>query len=74
VRIPGSAVKRSDRLKAANHAEHVRPRTHAEITHFFRSLDLVEPGVVTLPMWRPDPAEVGSLIEVSEFCGVGRKA
>jgi hypothetical protein len=51
----------------------VRPRTHAEITRFFRSLDLVEPGVVTLPMWRPDPIEVGSLTEVSEFCGVGRK-
>ncbi|TQM80429.1 S-adenosyl methyltransferase [Saccharothrix saharensis] len=51
------------------------PRTHAEISALFEGLDLVEPGVVPLPLWRP---EEGALEEDSEragiFAGVGRKA
>ncbi|WP_059005859.1 SAM-dependent methyltransferase [Streptomyces specialis] len=31
-----------------------RFRTIAEIEGYFRGLDLLEPGVVPLPMWRPD--------------------
>jgi hypothetical protein len=71
--IDGDAMRKAMDFMNESGGTPVRPRTHAEITHFFRSLDLVEPGVVTLPMWRPDPVEVGSLVEVSEFCGVGRK-
>lgn len=33
------------------------PRSRAEITSFFDGLDLVEPGLVWLPRWRPDGDE-----------------
>jgi len=47
-------------------------RTPEEIAGFFDSLDLVEPGVVSCPLWRPDP-EAGVPVEVDAFGGVGRK-
>ncbi|MDT0444486.1 SAM-dependent methyltransferase [Streptomyces johnsoniae] len=49
-------------------------RSGAEITHFFEGFDLVPPGVVPLPDWRPDgpPDEEGPKVN-SGFAGVGRK-
>jgi hypothetical protein len=48
-------------------------RTRPEILRFFTGFDLVEPGLVYLPLWRPD----GSLPENPErmwfYAGVGRK-
>jgi O-methyltransferase involved in polyketide biosynthesis len=35
-------------------AQRVKPRGKAEVTAFFDGLDLVEPGVVRCPEWRPD--------------------
>ena len=32
-----------------------RARTHDEVARFFTGLDLVPPGVVVTPQWRPDP-------------------
>ncbi|WP_053720040.1 SAM-dependent methyltransferase [Saccharothrix sp. NRRL B-16348] len=50
------------------------PRGHAEITALFDGFELVEPGVVPLPDWRP---EEGSVEEDADragiFAGVGRK-
>jgi hypothetical protein len=49
-------------------------RSLAEIAGFFEGLELVEPGVVSCPRWRPDPADVGGpSAEVDAFGGVGRK-
>jgi hypothetical protein len=48
-------------------------RTPAEIASFFDGLDLVEPGVVSCPRWRPDPASGGLPAEIDVFGGVGRK-
>jgi O-methyltransferase involved in polyketide biosynthesis len=47
-------------------------RTPAEIAGFFDGLELVEPGVVSCPLWRPDP-DAGEPIPVDAFGGVGRK-
>ena len=74
--IDGDAMRKAMTWMNESGGTPVRPRTHAEVSHFFRSLDLEEPGVVSLPLWRPDPARVGRVAEVSEvseFCGVGRK-
>lgn len=60
------------------------PRTHAEIAHFFRNLDLVDPGVVVSRVWPTPEAssteEVGNAktaaeidAEIAFFCGVARK-
>ena len=50
-------------------------RSRAEILRFFDGFDLVDPGLVYIPQWRPDsPADVPS--DPSQFwvlVGVGRK-
>ena len=50
-------------------------RSPEQIAGFFDGLELVEPGVVSCPRWRPDPAKVGAgpPAEVDAFGGVGRK-
>ncbi|WP_433379499.1 SAM-dependent methyltransferase [Actinoplanes sp. CA-142083] len=45
-------------------------RTVEQITEFFAGLDLVEPGVVSTPLWRP----TGETPEpIAVYCGVARK-
>jgi SAM-dependent methyltransferase len=50
-------------------------RSHAEVERFFAGFDLIEPGVVFLPQWRPeDPGDVGDHPErAGQYAGVGRK-
>lgn len=50
-------------------------RSRAEITAFFDGFTLVDPGVVWLPLWRPNPDdEIGDHPErTTGFAGVGRK-
>ena len=49
-------------------------RSAAEITAFFEGLELVEPGVVPIPRWRPEETPfAGAPADVDELGGVGRK-
>ncbi len=49
------------------------PRAHSEILEYFDGFDLVEPGLVHLPLWRPDGIVAPSLLErVHFYAGVGR--
>jgi O-methyltransferase involved in polyketide biosynthesis len=48
-------------------------RTPAEISGFFNRLELVEPGVVSCPRWRPEATPFGEPEEMDQFCGVGKK-
>jgi O-methyltransferase involved in polyketide biosynthesis len=50
-------------------------RTPAQLGHFFDGLDLVEPGLVSCPRWRPvvSSVEGGAPAEIDAFCAVGRK-
>lgn len=48
-------------------------RTPEQIGQFFAGLELVEPGVVSCPLWRPGTNDIGALVPVDEFCAVGRK-
>jgi S-adenosyl methyltransferase len=52
-----------------------RLRSPEQIAGFFEGLELVEPGVVSVSRWRPDPADAagGPPAEVDAFGGVGRK-
>ena len=43
------------------------------IAHFFDGLELLEPGVVSTPRWRPDPGSATPPAELGVFCGVARK-
>ena len=49
-------------------------RTPEEIASFFDGLELVEPGVVSCPRWRPEDPAGDPPAEVDAFGGVGRKA
>jgi O-methyltransferase involved in polyketide biosynthesis len=46
-------------------------RTPQEIASFFTGLDLVEPGIVSCPRWRPAPGD--EPFDLDAFGGVGRK-
>ena len=52
-----------------------RLRSPAQLTGFFDGLELVEPGVVSVSQWRPDPADTVGVLPaaVDAFGGVGRK-
>ena len=48
-------------------------RTPAEIASFFDGLELLEPGVVSCPRWRPDDRSGEEPAEVDVFGGLARK-
>ncbi|GAB2969776.1 SAM-dependent methyltransferase [Streptomyces pseudoechinosporeus] len=58
--------------RAAEHAA-ATPRPHGEVTRFFAGTDLLDPGVVQLPQWRPDPEAAPTTGTLPMWCGVGRK-
>jgi hypothetical protein len=47
-------------------------RTHDQVARFFAGLELVEPGLVSAPHWRPDPG--ADPTPRSVWAGMGRKA
>ena len=50
-------------------------RSRDEIARFFEGYDMVEPGLVAMPLWRPDTEpEDGDRWARSGFAGVGRTA
>ncbi len=51
----------------------IRACSRQELVAFFDGLELLEPGVVSASQWRPDPADSGTIVEVSTYCAVGRK-
>jgi O-methyltransferase involved in polyketide biosynthesis len=50
-----------------------RLRSLEQIAAFFEGLELVEPGLVPCPRWRPDPHDIGDIKDMDEFCALGRK-
>ncbi|MGH3585113.1 MAG: SAM-dependent methyltransferase [Pseudonocardia sp.] len=49
------------------------PRTMDQIGRYFDGMDLVDPGVVSISMWRPNSAEVGAPDPVTGHGAVARK-
>lgn len=52
-------------------ADKLTLRSPAQIAGFLNGLDMLEPGVVSCPRWRPDPD--APTPDVFQFCAVGRK-
>jgi hypothetical protein len=50
---PQDLVEQGEQLYSRT-TDPLKLRTRAEIEAFFAGLDLVEPGVVLLPLWRPE--------------------
>lgn len=51
----------------------VKARSRQELLRFFDGLELLEPGVVSASLWRPDASTIGTPVEVFNFSGIGRK-
>ncbi|WP_129843314.1 SAM-dependent methyltransferase [Streptomyces sp. RFCAC02] len=88
---PGSLLVLSHATTEAGHATHEEGARLSEVygrggmsfvlrgrratARFFDGFELVEPGLVPPPAWRPDgPADEDDLIVCAGFAGVGRKA
>lgn len=71
----GTAVIDPEAAKsAANQAGYeYRLRTPEEFKRFFKGLELLDPGIVSVSRWRPADTRWGIPDEVDAFCGVGRK-
>jgi hypothetical protein len=67
----------SERMKAlyARSAQPLTSRSRQQVQALFAGFELVEPGVVHLPQWRPDPDEhpEGRPEQFSTYVGVGRR-
>jgi SAM-dependent methyltransferase len=52
-----------------------RPRSYAEVSAFFVGLELIDPGLVHIPLWRPDaPEDAGDHPDqIAAYGGVGYK-
>jgi hypothetical protein len=50
-------------------------RSHAQITALFDGFSLVDPGLVQVPLWRPDgrPPRPKDLVKIAIYGGVGRR-
>ncbi|WP_141968359.1 SAM-dependent methyltransferase [Actinomadura hallensis] len=62
-----------DAWNASGTPHPIKARTSAEIEALFAGLELLEPGVVSCPRWRPEPSPWGEPEETMTFCGVARK-
>ncbi|MGW4891755.1 SAM-dependent methyltransferase [Kitasatospora sp. NPDC004240] len=57
-----------------NAAAQLTMRGREQVLRFFDGLELLEPGLVTAPLWRPDGAPQETDAQVAIWAGVGRKA
>jgi hypothetical protein len=48
-------------------------RTEAQIAGFFAGLEMVEPGLVPIPRWRPENDDDTATQRMVGYAGVGRK-
>jgi SAM-dependent methyltransferase len=48
-------------------------RTHDQVSRFFTGLHILEPGIVQLHRWRPEPGTAAPPDAISSHGGVGRK-
>jgi hypothetical protein len=71
----GEIAAAYDRLNQRMGGTKATLRNHAEIARFFDGLEMVDPGLVQLHRWRPDPADVERVLhyDVPAYAGVGRK-
>ncbi|MGH3585014.1 MAG: SAM-dependent methyltransferase [Pseudonocardia sp.] len=58
-----------------DHGEVLHFRTRAQAERFFAGMELLEPGVVQMHKWRPDPIDVGTVqdADIAMYAGAARK-
>jgi hypothetical protein len=70
---PEAATRAAARFAQARTAAPYVHRSRAEIERFLDGLELVFPGLVQLPLWRPDGKIPDYVSRVTMYGGVGRK-
>jgi hypothetical protein len=68
---PAAVAEMAKRVNARLGSTRGTMRDQAEVTRFFDGLELVRPGVVQPPQWRP--VDVVPDAEIAVWCGVARK-
>jgi S-adenosyl methyltransferase len=71
--IHAEAIETSIQYYNSSGAPPIRTRSRQEITCFFDGLELLEPGVVSCSLWRPDRSDIGTYHEVTQYGGLGLK-
>ena len=69
---PDSVADMTRRMNQRLKGPKATVRDRDQVTRFFDGLELLEPGVVEPPQWRPDPGDPAPS-EVTIWCGAGRK-
>jgi hypothetical protein len=72
--VDSEAMKEATQFWNQSGAAPIVARSCQQLTRFFENMELLDPGVVSCSLWRPDPAEVGTPAKVFHFSGVGRKS
>ncbi|MHA6619927.1 SAM-dependent methyltransferase [Pseudonocardia sp. DLS-67] len=63
----------SDTVRESAEMSNYRLRTLDEFRECFAGLEMIEPGLVPSPRWRPIPTEIGAPEHIDSYCAVGRK-
>jgi hypothetical protein len=71
--INPESMNEAARIYNENANPRVTLRTPEHFAELFTGLDLVEPGLVSCPQWRPEPSQVGVPHAVDQIGAVGRK-
>lgn len=71
--VTGEGIAEATRQWNETVANPYKLRSPEQIARFFDGLELVEPGLVSCPLWRPEPSPFGPPQESDAFGGVGRK-
>ena len=69
---PDSVADMTRRMNQRLNGPKATVRDRDQVTRFFDGLELLEPGVVEPPQWRPDPGAPAPS-DVTIWCGAGRK-
>jgi hypothetical protein len=76
---PTEGKQKAQQAYAQSGAVPYRHRRPEEIASYFDGLEWVEPGLVSIPLWRPDqpaddvPVINASPMHIDEYGGLGRK-
>ncbi|WP_182909231.1 SAM-dependent methyltransferase [Microbispora sp. H13382] len=70
--VAPEAADEAERIRAEG-GDPYRLRTPEQFARFFDGLTLLEPGVVSVSRWRPEPSQFGEAPEVDALCGVARR-
>jgi hypothetical protein len=71
--VHGAKTDEAVRTWNENSEPKITLRTPGQLARFFHDLELLEPGIVSCPRWRPE-VDLGDTIEVDAMCGIGRKS